>query len=435
MKWRDVNVLQHVLGLLPMVLALSQVGEVRGASLGYANLTVPPGYSMLTRPVGPPESLVDPAFFVSPPQNGYTIFTVEGTGFRANNYFNGWSDSAMSIRLGEGWFFKNPYGTNLLFTDIGEVNFGTNGLPAGLSICSSVAPISDLFSFPAVDGDVVHVFNNASDSYSTFRFTGTTWSPTKPQIPVGQSFWVEKRAAAGWTQPRPDSTFGTVAVAQPAVVSTVGQLNFFTFHATNSGWGRVLAADGVTPISSGFVGQLHAGTNADPALMMALGTPVGFLSGSGSGYLRAGTVSVPFAIGGQPVQVQLRVWAPADGLTYEQAAASGGLVGASAVLTLTAHATVEAGLPGLPPRDVNSFPNFKVGRAVPLTLNSSGLTALGQLRFEVNGEAGATCVIEASPDLAPGGWQAVHTNVVPFVFTEPIGLIEPVRFYRGRYLR
>jgi hypothetical protein len=34
--------------------------------------------------------------------DGLTVFTMDGSGFKANNYLNGWSDSDVPLRPGNG---------------------------------------------------------------------------------------------------------------------------------------------------------------------------------------------------------------------------------------------------------------------------------------------------------------------------------------------
>ena len=70
----------------------------------------------------------------------------------------------------------------------------------------------------------------------------------------------------------------------------------------------------------------------------------------------------------QNIFVQLRVWERHAGDTYPEAVANGSASGRSAMFSATARATIENGLPGLPPKTANGFAAFPVstGPEVPL---------------------------------------------------------------------
>jgi hypothetical protein len=107
---------------------------------------------------------------------------------------------------------------------------------------------------------------------------------------------------------------------------------------------KVLKVDG-SPAGAGFWGQLYAGASATS--LAAVGVPKNFAGESG--YIVAGSVTIPGIAAGGPAFVQLRAWAAASGTSYEDAAAkSDGVIGASAVLSLAATGNPSAQPPGTP---------------------------------------------------------------------------------------
>jgi hypothetical protein len=315
--------------------------------------------------------------FGSSPPDGCVVFTMDASGFRANNYLSGWSAPGTLVRPGDGWFFKNPFSTKLTNTIVGTVVQGHVLLPSGFSACSSIVPIgggiSSTLLFPTNGGGTLYTWNNSNNTYSNYTFLNA-WSPSEPSIAVGQSFWVRRNASADWAQT--NFGFGNISMSVPALAAPAGQLNFFTFNATNAGFGRVFDSDGVTPLAAGALGQLYAGKKPFDSLV-PLGAPVSFQSGAGSGYISSDVVTVPFATGGQTVYVQLRCWKQASGASYEAAVTNGGVTARSSVLRLTAHAVIENGNPGVPPPEVNLFPSFRLSPLPPpLSIVRSGTNAI-----------------------------------------------------------
>ena len=94
-----------------------------------------------------------------------------------------------------------------LVTFAGEVPQGelVKEIPAGLSICSSIAPLEatlDELGFPAEVGDQVFQFDPVSQSYygSTFDEFTQSWLPPLKKLKIGEAFWVNKVAPAAWIQ-------------------------------------------------------------------------------------------------------------------------------------------------------------------------------------------------------------------------------------------
>jgi hypothetical protein len=87
------------------------------------------------------------------------------------------------------------------------------------------------------------------------------------------------------------------------------------------------------------------------------------MSGAGAGFVNGSTQTGFPGFGGQVLFVQIRAWRTNDGATFEQAAASGGPVGKSAIFSVTAGgAPAGGGAPFVEP-SVNAFASFAL--AVP----------------------------------------------------------------------
>ncbi len=405
---------------------------------GYVNLFCPPGYS-LNRYGIRAANFTTLSFYTTLTPAGSSVFTIENGKFRANNYLNGWTDPLMALVPGQGWFFKNPAPTNtIVATALGQVSGGClHSLEVGLSACGSAIPVTGLLqtdlNYAPTNGDVIYLHNNFSNSYTAYTFT-SSWSPSEPAFTnVLQAFWIRKTVASVWNERIADSStncLSSTPLAHPPATSQTGQLNFFTYNPTNSSLGCVFETNGVTPVDSSYFGQLYAGTNANENNFVPLGAPVNFLDGTGAGCIRGADVLVPFALGGQSVQVQLRVWKASAGSSYEAAATYGNAVGKSAIKQLTAHAAIEAGKPGVPPPDVNTFPSYSLV-TVPLIVPALQVAAADSNQVVISWSPPTPgFVLQFSDSLAPPNW----TNA-PSGATNPITLNATnfMRFYRLKY--
>ncbi|MGA2542125.1 MAG: hypothetical protein ABSG78_11280 [Verrucomicrobiota bacterium] len=400
--------------------------------VGFVNIATPQGYSLLTAPLliynqtNQDFNEVADIFHAfgtgagPGSQNGLTVFTMDGSGFKANNYLNGWTDPGMVLLPGAAWFFKNPYiDTNpyiryySTLTIAGMIADGTNQLPAGFSACGSTVgllagKLTSQLMFPTTNGDQVFTFNNSNNTYSVYTFSNNNWLPGEPSIAACQPFWVNKTIAADWVQdlsdPSDPNAYYNLFVTQPELTSQTGQLNFFTFNAADSGAGQVMDTAGNLLSTSGL-GQLYAGTNANDRAFVPLARPVSF-SANLPGYISSGVVSIPFVAGGQTVYVQLRAWQQADGASFEQASARGAPVGISSTMTLTAHATIEGNEPGIPPPDVNAFPSFQLAvlpPAPPVQIHSPSLSGTN-LTFSFASASTRYYVLWTCTDLTTMNW-------------------------------
>ena len=411
-------VVSNSFGAVTSATAIVSINPPTGFGVGYVNLTAPPGYSLFTTPLvttGPSQTVAGQLTFVA---DGSSLFRIDGNGFLANNFLDGWSAPQMLFSLGEGWFFHNP-ATNMSFvTVVGGILQGhlTNRLPAALSLCASLVPQSGTLSstllFPQNTDALIWRLNKTSQTFEMYSLIAQVWDPFEPSMDVGESFYVQESAAIDWVrdfgldgQSTPPIAFRFV---RPALASQTAEINFFTYHP-DPALGRILDLDGVTPVNSDFMGQLYSGPTNIESVLSPIGQPVPFLSGAGAGYIRSSTIKLPGVPGGNTVHLQLRVWERCAGDTYEQALANGSAHSRSPLFTAVSHATIENGMPGLPPGNANNFPSTSVVLAPEVPLRVARIQSNGGVVELCWGtRPGATYRVQRASDFTdPMNWATV----------------------------
>ena len=88
---------------------------------GYVNLFAPPAHSIFALPLAQFSTNQTVANQMTYMPEGASLFKIDGTGFIANNYLDGWSTPDMLLALGEGWFFRNPRTNGIIITTIGAL--------------------------------------------------------------------------------------------------------------------------------------------------------------------------------------------------------------------------------------------------------------------------------------------------------------------------
>jgi hypothetical protein len=172
-------------------------------AVGFVKVTVPAGFSMIANPLKAPTNTVGSLFADAP--DGTTVYKYDGTNYSVNGKdFGEFANPTQPLEPGEGAFIQNG-GTPFDVIFVGEVMQGSlsNAIPAGFSIKSSQVPqsaqLDTVLGFPAVDGDLVFRYNNATGAYQTHTYDFGAWD-TAPVPNVGESFFVSKAAAANWTR-------------------------------------------------------------------------------------------------------------------------------------------------------------------------------------------------------------------------------------------
>jgi hypothetical protein len=148
-----------------------------------------------------------------------------------------------------------------------------------------------------------------------------------------------------------------IVIATLALLPTFGfaqgQVDFFTFNATNAALGQVFQNNGF-PADTNFVGQLYGNTVSNSASLTAQGTATTFFRSSG--YITAPIVTVDNGVGGATYFYEIRAWSGAA--TYAAALnMPGAQWGKSAIIQIVLGGLVEGGPPAFP-EAANLFPNF-----------------------------------------------------------------------------
>jgi len=179
-------------------------------SVGYVNVDVPVGFSMIANPLDAGDNSLNNIIPLDAP-SGTTIykFKVNDGAFSSISTYvttGFWGPNGdETLAPGEGAFIYAPSAFSITFS--GEVMQGelVNPLSAGFSIVSSQVPqagsLSSLGFTPATGGDTVYKFNNGSGSYDIHTYiTGSLWGPSEPSVEVGESFFLFSQGAGSWNR-------------------------------------------------------------------------------------------------------------------------------------------------------------------------------------------------------------------------------------------
>lgn len=207
--------LTAVLGVAAAATSMADTFSVN--AVGYVNLTMPPGFSLVANQLNKSNNTLN-AVLPSVPSdslvytfanNIYTVDIFDGSVWLDANSGN---PSTTVIQPGKGFFFNNPNATPVTVTLVGEVPQGTNtvALVPGYTLISSVVPqqLSLVASngFPQVSDMLYLSFSN--NAYSTLVNDGSQWldansgNPTDAKPAVGQGFFINNPNATSvnWTR-------------------------------------------------------------------------------------------------------------------------------------------------------------------------------------------------------------------------------------------
>jgi hypothetical protein len=175
--------------------------------IGFAVLTLPPGYSLISNPFKTPNNTVSSLFAGMPEWSAFCKFEMKLFKLSNNVVKDGvWSNPRETLSPGEGALICNPTDEFKTIHFVGDVLQGNllNPVPSGFSIRSSLIPRSgrlDLdLGLPFSEGDVVHLFDRDKQSYVEHRFPSKSWDIDPPLVGVGEAFWVGKSSPVNWVQ-------------------------------------------------------------------------------------------------------------------------------------------------------------------------------------------------------------------------------------------
>jgi hypothetical protein len=199
-------IVQSALSAAGVATSMAQVFSVN--AVGYVNLAVPPGFSLIANQLNAPTNTL--AALLPTVAAGTTIYKFNGTTYDISTFDdldNAWAPNGnTTLNPGEGAFIRNPTAAAITLTFVGEVPTGalSNPLPAGFSIRSSQVPqagkLSTDLAYKAAAADTVYQFNNATGAYviNTFDDLDNAWAPAEPTLKVGEAFFIKKTAAGTW---------------------------------------------------------------------------------------------------------------------------------------------------------------------------------------------------------------------------------------------
>ncbi len=174
--------------------------------VGFANVSVPSGYSIVANPFAPYTNTIATVFANVPA--GTTVFKFQPhTGdFAVNSYdgdFQEWQAPTQPFGNGEGAFVLNPTATSFKVTFAGRVPEGSVAqvLPAGYSMVGSMLPQEGLLQtelgFKPTGGETVFLFRNGNYQISQFDPDFHQWD-AEPQINIGEGFFLSQPQASVW---------------------------------------------------------------------------------------------------------------------------------------------------------------------------------------------------------------------------------------------
>jgi hypothetical protein len=196
--------------------SVAQVYSVN--AVGYVNVALPPGFSMVANPLnaGTGNNTVAKLFApanITPalPGNSKVFIFDSAAGQFVTALFSplssAWGPTAAAnaeILPGNGAFFFNPSAAALNVTFVGEVAQGnlSNPIPQGFSIKANQVPQAvspTAVGFPGTPNDKVFRYIPATGQYKTFLFSplSNAWSPALDVIPVGEAFYSFRATSAG----------------------------------------------------------------------------------------------------------------------------------------------------------------------------------------------------------------------------------------------
>ena len=182
-------------------------GEVPSANvIGYASVSLPPGFSMISNPFDAPPSVSD-TFKKWPDGTSVNRFDTRQFRLVENSIKAGkWTEPNERLLRGEGAIFFNPTADYKMISFVGEVCLGSLSapIPAGFSLRGPLGPqggnLVDDLGFPIADGDVVHLFDREHQKYMLHPYRDGKWPAGPPIVGIGEAFWIAKTEPRNWVQ-------------------------------------------------------------------------------------------------------------------------------------------------------------------------------------------------------------------------------------------
>jgi hypothetical protein len=186
-------------------IATSQAQAVYSVNaVGYVNTTLVKGFNLIANPLNNKTSNKIKDLFASIPE-GSVIYRFDPATAKYNLASLEFGEltgpiADQDLLPGEGVFVNAAAAGTVTF--VGEVPAGDlkNSIPKGLSIRSSQVPqagTASALQFPATDGDVIFVFDEATQKFNSHNFDFGAWD-IDPTIDVGEAVFVNAVSAKSW---------------------------------------------------------------------------------------------------------------------------------------------------------------------------------------------------------------------------------------------
>lgn len=182
-----------------------QLGEIFSVNvLGYASVSLPPGFSMVANPFDTSQTVED--IFKGWPEGttfnkfDTSLFRLTENGIKAGK----WTNPYEKLSPGEGAIFFNPTSDYKSVSFVGQVIEGNLSvpIPSGFSIRSALIPQPgslESLGFPIANGDVIHIFDRERQKYVLHPYENGQWTSGAPVLSVGEAFWVAKTEPGNWS--------------------------------------------------------------------------------------------------------------------------------------------------------------------------------------------------------------------------------------------
>lgn len=203
--------------------------------VGYIRLNLNKGYNLIGNQLNNGDNRISNVLNVP---DGTTVYKFNGK-YSANSYVDGaWDVPTMTLPVGEGFFINAPNATTI--TLIGEVSQNNNKtLADGINLLSIPLAVSggltDVGGLVASEGDVVYQWTGTG--FNAKEFVDGTWSPSVPNIKVGEGFFLK---GSGRNYVLNNGNNNTWKVVQSGIVGTGSDLSVNVNTVDSIGFIRVV---------------------------------------------------------------------------------------------------------------------------------------------------------------------------------------------------
>lgn len=193
------------LGVASSLGATAQVYSVN--AVGYINVTIPAGgLKIVANQLNTGGNTANEVLPNAPDGTFLYKYSVEDGYVPIQRIFGEWTPNE-TLAPGEAFFVAAPAGdTDLTLTFVGEVPQGQLEveLNEGLNLVSSPVPqaggVTEDLGYPAEEGDFVYQWDVENQAYVPIQYIFGEWSPSEPQIAVGEGFFISRGEAGTWTR-------------------------------------------------------------------------------------------------------------------------------------------------------------------------------------------------------------------------------------------